>query len=84
LPSDKEKRRRVLECVVLVHNFRTEILGNNQISAVFAPKYEQVININGYDRIRRYYLELGNYETDDEAERVEENFGNEGEHVDGF
>ncbi len=84
MPSDKEKRRRVLECVVLVHNFRTEILGNNQISAVFAPKYEQVININGYDRIRRYYLELGNYETDDEAERVEENFGNEGEHVDGF
>jgi hypothetical protein len=34
---------------------------------VFAPEYERVINIHGYDRIRRYYLEPGNYETDDEA-----------------
>jgi hypothetical protein len=51
---------------------------------VFAPEYEQVININGYNRICRYYLEPGNYETDNEAELVEENFGNEGEHVDGF
>ncbi len=84
LPSDKEKRRRVLECIVLVHNFWTEIIGNNQISAVFAPEYEQVIIINGYDRIRRYYLEPGDYNTDDEAELVEENFGNKGEHVDGF
>jgi hypothetical protein len=51
---------------------------------VFAPEYEQVIIINGYDRIRRYYLEPGDYNTDDEAELVEENFGNKGEHVDGF
>ncbi len=68
-----------------VHNFWTEFVGHNQISAVFAPEYEQEFNIkNGYDRIRRYYLEPGNYETDNEAELVEENFGNEGEHVDGF
>jgi hypothetical protein len=80
LPSDKDKRRCVLECIVLLHNFRTEIVGHNQISAVFAPKYEQVININSYDRIHRYYLEPGNYETDNEAELV----CNEGEHVDGF
>ncbi len=84
LPSDKEKCRRVLDCIGLVHNFRTEIIGNNQISAVFAPKYERVININGYDRICRYYLEPGNYKTDDKAELLEENFGNKGEHVDGF
>ncbi len=84
LPSDKDKLRRVLKCIVLLHNFRTDIVGHNQISAVFAPEYDQVININGYDRICRYYLEPGNYETDDEAELVEENFGNEEEHVDGF
>ncbi len=51
---------------------------------VFVPEYEQVININGYDRIRRYYLEPGDYETDDKAELLEENFGNKGEHEDGF
>jgi hypothetical protein len=84
LPSDKDKPRRILECIVLEHNFRTEFVGHNQISAVFALEYERVININGYDRIRRYYLEPGNYKTDNEAELVEENFGNEGEHVDGF
>ena len=83
LPSDKEKRRRVLECIILVHNFRTEVVGHNQISAVFAPEYKRVINIHGYDRIRRYYLEPG-YETDDEAELLEENFGNDEEHEDGF
>ena len=68
----------------MVHNFRTEVIGLNQISAVFAPEYEQVINIHGYDRIRRYYLEPGDYETDDEAELLEENFGNDGENEDGF
>ena len=84
LPLDKEKLRRVLECVILVHNFRTEIVGHNQISTVFAPEYERVINIQGYDRIRQYYLQPGNYETDDEAELIEENFGNKGENKDGF
>ncbi len=51
---------------------------------MFAPEYERVININIYDRIGRYYLEPGDYETDDKAELLEENFGNEGEHEDVF
>ncbi len=84
LSSDKDKRRHVLEWIVLVHNFWTEIVGHNQISAVFAPEYKQVININGYDRIRKYYLEPGDYKTDNEAELLEENFGNEGENEDAF
>ena len=75
LPSDKLKRRRVIECIILVHNFRTELVGHNKILAVFAPEWERVINIHGYDRIRQYYLQPGNYETDDEAELMEENFG---------
>jgi hypothetical protein len=79
LPSDKEKRRQVIECIILVNNFRTELVGHNQISEVFAPEYERVITINGYDRIRQYYLQPGDYETDDEAELMEENFGNEAE-----
>ncbi len=67
-----------------MHNFRTEVIGHNQISAAFAPEYELVINIHGYNRIRRYYLEPGNYETDDEAELLEENFGNDEENENGF
>ena len=43
-----------------------------------------MINIHGYNRICQYYLQLGDYETDDEAELIEENFGNEGENEDGF
>ncbi len=46
---------------------------------MFGPEYERVINIHGYDRIRKYYLQPGNYDTDNEAELMEENFGNEGE-----
>jgi hypothetical protein len=79
LPSDKEKRCRVIECIILVNNFRTELVGHNQISEVFGPEYERVMNINGYDRIRQYYLQPGDYDTDDEAELMEENFGNEGD-----
>ena len=51
---------------------------------VFAPEYEQVINVHGFNRTCQYYLQPGNYETDDKAELVEENFGNEGENKDGF
>ncbi len=51
---------------------------------MFAPEYKQVININSYNRIRRYYLEPGNYETDNKAELLEENVGNKGENEDGF
>ena len=72
------------QCIILVHNFRTEVIGHTQISAVFAPEYERVINIHGYNRIPRYYLEPGNYETDKEVEMLEENFGNDGLNEDGF
>ncbi len=51
---------------------------------MFAPEYKQVININGYDRICRYYLEPSDYETDNETELLEENFGSEEENEDGF
>jgi hypothetical protein len=51
---------------------------------VFGPEYKRIINIHGYDRIPMYYLQPGNYETDDEAELMEENFGSEGEDDDFF
>jgi hypothetical protein len=63
----------------LVHNFQTVIVRHNQISAMFAPEYERVINIHGYDRIRKYYLEPGDYKTDNEAELMKENYANDGD-----
>ena len=43
---------------------------------MFAPEYERVINSHGYDRICQYYLQPGDYKTDDEAELMNENFCN--------
>ena len=77
LPSDKDKREMVLECIIFIHNFRTELVRHNQIAEVFNPEYERVINIEGYDHIRRYYLQPSDYETEDKAELIEENFGRE-------
>ncbi len=48
LPLNKDKHRRVLECIILVHNIQTEVVGHNQISAVFVPEYKRVINILTY------------------------------------
>ena len=68
LPSDRVKRRLVIESIIFINNFRTHIVGLNQISTVFNPEYEQVINLDGYDRIRQYYLQPGDYETDDDED----------------
>ena len=46
-----------MQCIVHIHNFRTEVVGLNQISTVFNPEYERCINLRGYDRIRRYYFD---------------------------
>jgi hypothetical protein len=47
LPTDKDKRRMVLDCIIFVQNFRTELVGPNQIAEVFNPEYKNVINIHG-------------------------------------
>jgi hypothetical protein len=56
LPSNAEKRKKVIQSIVLIHNFRTELVGLNQIKTVFDPEYERYINVRGYDRIKRYYF----------------------------
>jgi hypothetical protein len=43
-----------------------------------------VIIILGYNKICKYYLQPGNYKTDNEAELMEKNFGNKGEDEDTF
>ena len=56
LPGNPVKQKLVIQSIVLVHNFRTEIVGLNQIRTVFDPEYERYISLYGYDRIRRYYF----------------------------
>ena len=55
LPSNRLKRRRIIESIVHLHNFRMHVIECNQINKVFDPEYESVIQLNGNDRIRRYY-----------------------------
>ena len=56
LSSDKKKRGMIVLSIILLHNFRTEYVGLNQIATVFNPEYEQYINLENYDRIRDYFL----------------------------
>ena len=48
-------RYNIIYSIILLHNLRTERVGLNQIATVFNPHYDQFINIEGYDRIARYY-----------------------------
>ena len=55
LPSNKYKRKLILIVIILLHNFRTEVVGLNQIATVFNPEYDAYINVRNYDRIADYY-----------------------------
>jgi len=55
LPGNKAKRKNIIYAIILLHNFRTHHVGLNQIASVFNPHYEQYINVEGYDKIHRYY-----------------------------
>ncbi len=54
LPSDHALCRLVIEAIVLVHNFRTDYIGYNQIKTVFDPEYVWMENLQGYDQIAQY------------------------------
>jgi hypothetical protein len=64
LSSNQNKRYNIIMCVALLHNFRTEVLGVNQIATVFNPEYEQFINLEGYDRIARYFYNEDNIDVE--------------------
>ena len=55
LTSDDRKRSKIILSIVLLHNFRTDFVGLNQIATVFNPHYDQYCNLNTYDRIQRYF-----------------------------
>jgi hypothetical protein len=64
LPSYATKQRLVIEGIILVHNYHTHTVGQNQIKAVFNSEYALVVNLEGYDHIFQYYFCPGNYNTD--------------------
>lgn len=48
-------RKEIIESICYLHNYRTDYVGINQIAAVFNLENEKYINIEGYDKIARYY-----------------------------
>ena len=60
-----------MEAIALIHNYRTEIVGSNQIKTVFNPEYERVINLEGYNRISKYYLRPDDHDTDGEGKNID-------------
>lgn len=55
LTSNEKKRRSILYCILLLHNFRLNYVNLNQIKSVFSKHYEQYLSVEGYDRIARYF-----------------------------
>ena len=68
LPSDTENCRLVIEGIILVHNYHTHTVEQNQIKSVFDSEYSQVVNLEGYDHISQYYFRPGDYNTDSNEE----------------
>ncbi len=48
-------RALIIETILLLSNFRTSHVGLNHIATVFNPHYDQYVNVDGYDRIARYF-----------------------------
>ena len=55
LSANKRKRKLILTVIILLHNFRTDVVGLNQIATVFNIEYDCCVNIRNYDRIAQYY-----------------------------
>jgi len=64
LPSNSAICRLVIETMILVHNFRSDYVGCNQIKTVFDPEYVAIHNLHGYDRIAQYYFRPGEYDSE--------------------
>ncbi len=48
---------------MLVHNFRTDYVGYNQIRTLFEPEYVWIKNLQGYNQISQYYFHPGDYDS---------------------
>jgi hypothetical protein len=66
LTSDSKKRKTLITVICLLHNFRTDVVGLNQIATVFNPEYEAVITLHNQDRIARYYAHITGEEEEED------------------
>jgi len=57
LTEDHNRRQLLVHSILLMHNFRTNRMGINQIRTVFDAEYERVIQTGTYDRIKRFFLQ---------------------------
>lgn len=55
MTSNSARRKRIIQCIILLHNYRVHYVGMNQIAAVFDREYQQYLNVDGYDRIAKYF-----------------------------
>ena len=62
--SSVRQCKEVIRAIVLIHNFHTDIVGCNQIKAVFDPEYKKYLSIEGHDKIYHYYFQAGDYISD--------------------
>lgn len=60
LPGDSQLRQKIIQSIIYIHNYRTSLVGRNQITTVFDVQYESYINIQSYDRIRNYFFPNAN------------------------
>jgi hypothetical protein len=67
LPSNHFQRRLVIEAIVLIHNYCTELVGFYQINTVFDSEYVHIQNLEGYDRIAQCYFRPGEYNSDNDG-----------------
>ena len=71
LQTDNYQRWQILEAIIFIHIFRTEVIRLSQIKTVFDPEYERITTPEGYDWIFQYYLQPGDYEPDDDSEKYD-------------
>ena len=64
LTANKRKRKLILTVIILLHNFRTHVVGLNQIATVFNQEYECFVNMRNYDRIAQYYEQVDSSDED--------------------
>ena len=62
LISNNRMRALIIVTILLLSNFRTFHVGLNQIATVFNPHYDQYVNVDGYNRIVRYFANDNDFE----------------------
>ena len=62
LISNNRMRALIIVTKLLLSNFRTFHVGLNQIATVFNHHYDQYVNVDGYNRIVRYFANDNDFE----------------------